>query len=282
MSAMADPALASPIPILRLSSSLRRRLDESPLLAGRVHSVFEQCLNVQWRDESLLALHGPGPLAAPFAASLSVLPGWRSLGPGTAVWNHGGRLRVGPLLIDTGTGASVDCSVPPSADGPEALAEWLSQFPHDPCAPALSSATGRLARERLAAGIRHDDASAFLAGARPLIGLGEGLTPAGDDCLVGALAALWRFAPYRISRQPAVRQDLARAASTGTTTVAREFILHALDGRFSELVIALLTARSPEEARRASTRLVGTGATSGADTLAGLRLALQPLSAARP
>jgi hypothetical protein len=138
-----------------------------------------------------------------------------------------------------------------------------------------------MAREQLAAGIRGDDADEFLAGARALIGLGEGLTPAGDDCLVGALGALWRFAPRSIGQRPVVRAELARAAAGGTTTIAREFIVHALEGRFSELVVATLMASSPGDARRAATRLVDTGATSGADTLTGLRLALQALSATR-
>ena len=279
MSAMAQALPVSSLSIVRLSSAVQRRLEQPSVAAGRVHSVFERSINLQWRDERLLVLHGPGPLLAPFAASLSVLPRWDSIEPGAPVWTHGGRVRVGPLAIDSGTGTVVDLSVPPADEGPRALGGSLCHLPDESPAPALDSATGRMARERLATGIRDRDPGALVEGARALIGLGEGLTPAGDDCLVGALGAVWRFAPGWIGQHRVVRHDLARAATRGTTTVAREFILHALEGRFSELLVDLLTARSSGDVARAAALVRGTGATSGADTLTGLRLALRALSA---
>jgi hypothetical protein len=132
------------------------------------------------------------------------------------------------------------------------------------------------ARGWLADGIRLGDAGLFLRGAYGLVGLGEGLTPAGDDCLVGVLAALWRFAPGRIPPEE-IRAALADTAGRDTTLLAREFLLHALDGWCAEPVLDLVHAAAPEGLARAVTRLLALGATSGRDLLTGLRLATDAL-----
>ena len=72
-------------------------------------------------------------------------------------------------------------------------------------------------------------------------------------------------------------QALANTAREGTTLVAREFLFEALEGRFSEIVIALLTAADVPRARAALGDLLELGATSGADTATGMRLALEAL-----
>jgi hypothetical protein len=136
---------------------------------------------------------------------------------------------------------------------------------------------GHLGQRQIGRGIRGRDTRAFLAGAAALIGLGEGLTPAGDDCLVGALAVLSRFAPAWLAEQPVIRTAITAASEAGTTTVAREFLLHALDGSFSEPVVHLMHARSAAEALEYATRLAGMGGSSGADTLRGIGLALEAL-----
>jgi hypothetical protein len=144
-------------------------------------------------------------------------------------------------------------------------------------APGLDSTAGVGARAALAAGIRGRDASRLIAGACALLGLGEGLTPAGDDCLVGALAVLHAVDPAPLMREPAVAGAIAEAAAARTTAIGREFVLHALAGRFSEPVLAVLRARSRAESARAAAHLAALGATSGADTLGGMRLAWDAL-----
>ncbi|HZJ72115.1 MAG TPA: DUF2877 domain-containing protein, partial [Planctomycetota bacterium] len=110
--------------------------------------------------------------------------------------------------------------------------------------------------------------------------LGEGLTPAGDDLLVGSLAVARRFRPDFVLENPAIGQALANAAREGTTLVACEFLLEALEGRFSETVIALLVAADVPGARVALDDLLALGATSGADTAAGMRLAVDAIESA--
>ena len=55
-----------------LGAGLARHLATREL-DGRVHSVFARAVNVEWNEPAgaLLTLHGPAPLAAPFAMALS-------------------------------------------------------------------------------------------------------------------------------------------------------------------------------------------------------------------
>jgi hypothetical protein len=264
--------------ITRMSRDVAARLDGRPVGGGRVHSVFERAINIEWRDGGLLGLHGPGPLLAPFAAAVDSIERLRSLRVGAPVTAEPARLVANNLVISWARAAAVDCSiaarghpVPP----PRHVLHWPGRH-----SSSLDSVAGVVARAHLAAGIRDRDEARLIAGARALLGLGEGLTPSGDDCLVGALAVLHHAnGEWRHRGGPAVFGPLARAARERTTALGREFVLHALAGRFSEPVLVVLRAARPAEGRRAVARLMALGATSGADTLCGMRLACRSLAA---
>lgn len=125
----------------------------------------------------------------------------------------------------------------------------------------------------------------MLNAARHLIGLGPGLTPSGDDFLVGCLKGLWLL---RMSA-PGARQmlDCLRAALPAdlkacTTRVSAEFIRYALDGAFAEVLDqaarALLAPSYPEMVHSAVRRLLAQGETSGTDTMFGLLTCLEALA----
>ena len=155
----------------------------------------------------------------------------------------------------------------------------VEALPERAGAQALRSPAGARTLQALGRGIAAGDARAFADAACALVGFGEGLTPAGDDCVLGALAAVHRLSPAWLSAHAAQRDRLAEAARTRTTDLARDFLLEALDGRFAEPVLALLTALSDDRAEDAARRLLSMGATSGADTLCGIRLACRALEA---
>ena len=256
-------ALFPTLRVTRLGSASLERLSRGPLKPGRIHSVFERAVNVLWGDGHLLTLHGPGLLGAPFAIALERLPARGAVAPGMTIERSD---------FEWTSAERVSLEMPGGAlgFGKEAL-------PEAGCARALCSGAGRRAQGALERGIMVGDPDAFAAAACSLIGLGEGLTPAGDDCVVGALAAIHRLAPGWIAAHHGQRDRLADAARRRTTDVARDFVLEALDGRFAEPVLALLTAGSDGDAGRATRRLVAMGATSGADTLCGIRLGCRAL-----
>ncbi len=263
------------IAVSRLSRDVAARFRDAPSAAGSVHSVFERAVNLRWHDGHLVTLQEPGALSAPFAAVVDHLP--RRLLPDMAVRRRAGVLEIDGVQIDWRRGAMVDTAMPESVRGSTpALVAMLTSADRR-YSRGLDSAQGRRARALLASALSRRDAAGFGEGALGLIGLGEGLTPAGDDCLVGALAVIQRFSRAWLLDNPQLSAAVGQAAETGTTEIAREFIAHALNGHFSECLIELLTADSPQDARDAAARLLAMGATSGADTLVGIRLALEAL-----
>jgi hypothetical protein len=94
---------------------------------------------------------------------------------------------------------------------------------------------------------------------------------------VGALAVIQRFDRAWLVAHPEIQASVRQRAWTGTTVVAREFIVHALAGHFAESVVGLLEADSVEAARAGAARLLGAGATSRSDTLLGIRQAVAAL-----
>jgi len=270
------------IRVLRLSVDVADRLRAAPPEAGRVHSVFDRALNLAWHDRRLLTLQGPGPLLAPFAAALTRLPPSGAVRPGARAWRLADTLAVDDVILEWRSAVVADTSMPESGAGPGRALSALRDHPQAETGAGLCSPLGHSARSLLTAGLRRRDAESFIEGARRLLGLGEGLTPAGDDCLVGTLAVVHRFCRSWLRGHPEIATSVGTAAAAATTAIAREFVSHALAGCFAESLIGLMTAESPEAAERAVTRVLGTGATSGADTLCGMRLALAALGPSTP
>jgi len=249
-----------------LGAKLAARLETEPGLPDRPHSVFEHAINFEMSDGALVTLHGPGPLAAPFAIALES-------------WEE--ELTGGPLTLDLGGAARVDLGIRHARNGVTArvlLAAGLAETRPEPCAAGLESPRARAARGGLSRAIGAGNAADFIDAARGLIGLGEGLTPAGDDYLVGMLAILHRLADGWPA-SGAVARALTAHAVDATTTVGAAFLRHAVVGQFSEPLRDLTMAKSPSAARAAAAALARMGATSGADTLAGMRAALAALEA---
>jgi hypothetical protein len=117
---------------------------------------------------------------------------------------------------------------------------------------------------------------------RHLIGLGRGLTPSGDDVLVGCLRGLWLLPwnPPAVDQMlDCVRHALLPELNARTTRVGAEFIRYALDGAFAEVLDqvarSLLAACHPLLVQSAVNRLLAQGETSGTDTLLGLLRCLE-------
>ena len=109
-----------------------------------------------------------------------------------------------------------------------------------------------------------------------LIGLGEGLTPAGDDFLLGLLAGLDAQLCSDAARQQ-FRDVLASeytAHAHRTTPISAHFLRLAAGGHYTAPVIDLRDALLGEECSnlvdRALAAALSVGATSGADTVSGL------------
>lgn len=115
-----------------------------------------------------------------------------------------------------------------------------------------------------------------------LIGYGRGLTPDGDDYLLGYMAALW---PWRQRSELVVHDSTLRSLIGGqlarTNDISRHYLARALAGHFSapicQLMFALGSAASATRVQAAALEVMQFGASSGVDCLAGMLHGLRTL-----
>ena len=247
---------------------------------GQVVGTFRSGVSLKFgqeRNVRVVVLQTPDVPLHPWAIEVEVLP--RNLAPDDPVtcgkgilfirhWRYGwSREALRRLEIDPFTGDQ--CQTARSRL--PILTEALEEAPGPPFPPPLDTAfqtyvsvwkkSGRA--EHLAA----------------LAGLGTGSTPAGDDFLVGILAAwgaLWVAVPQIRSQYEQLWAIVDTIASEGRTTKpSAQMLQAAADGAFPEPLFDLAhtlgaTETTDSALSQATARLLAQGATSGASMLQGL------------
>lgn len=116
-----------------------------------------------------------------------------------------------------------------------------------------------------------------------LMGYGKGLTPDGDDYLLGYLAALW---PWQLSAPLANHYHRLQQSITQylhhTTDISRHYLSRAVHGHFSQPICHLLEQlaqnASPTTIIACAEDVMQFGATSGVDCLAGFLHGMRTLN----
>lgn len=115
-----------------------------------------------------------------------------------------------------------------------------------------------------------------------LVGRGPGLTPSGDDVLVGVLAVLTMSEQVSQSALTALFRVIERDGALLTTDVSRAYLLCALRGEYSRSITDVMGALDePDRLGSVVRRLVQHGHTSGIDVLLGMSVALETLNYAK-
>jgi hypothetical protein len=222
-------------------------------VSGEVVHASGGALYLAWAGGGpLSALHGPACGTTPWSVIVEGLgraDDWAHPGDPAAV--RAGRLRAGRLVV----------ALPPAG----------------PCAPRPSGGLRALAPEAVRAALARVGGTGALDAPERLVGLGPGLTPSGDDVLTGALCVLWAAGPAAKAQRDALA-DVARTAAGRTTRVGAHQLAAAADGWFAEALLAVVDAPTDAVAARCAAVLLGVGATSGADLLAGAVLAVDALA----
>lgn len=156
------------------------------------------------------------------------------------------------------------------------LINWLlglpMPFPLDRAVPRFDAVREALCRHDLAA---------FTDAALRVIGLGHGLTPSGDDFVGGVVFTLRHLrtpegGQHWLEPLPQVAGRIHLAAQTQTNVISAALLDDLLSGRsyrcLHDLLLALNTA-DVATIQHATVRLLGLGASSGADMLSGVLLA---------
>src|SRR5215510_14199118 len=194
----------------RWSQAAAGLLSPQQEVIGWVHSCYARIINVRTPSEHLLTIQGEGMLQAPLGLALAA-----------DIKALGTRLPVGALVVqDIPTARRSpaalrlrcadtlvwDGQVPaqpgltPSvlAHRAHELAAWLCRhaprrglmplllaLEHGPLVLSATSAAAYAVLAPLCVGRQEFSVSTLLNLVKALVGLGEGLTPSGDDCLVG-------------------------------------------------------------------------------------------------
>lgn len=268
----------------------------SPLLEasqwdGVIAAVFQTSIHISGPHDTLLHLQGGPFLVSPFSLrvdrSLAGVIKDLSLVESMPVHKEGSHLEVpGRLRLlaeevhyyqsHLVTAEEIDPKALRHAKRVLRLEGRWGGFEAIPCTPAIVAAILKALTDR--------DPDRLLNASRQIIGLGPGLTPSGDDFLVGCLKGLWLMTKRKPALHSAIhhlRKNLTRDLSDRTTRVGAEFIRHALNGQFAEVLdrasAALLSPTPPEAVSAAISRLIAQGETSGTDTAKGLLTCLDAL-----
>ena len=241
--------------------------------SGSVASRFERACNLVDDQGRVIALTLPALGNGPFSIVVAVDRGrFMELEPDQAAYVDTERIVVGCWHIPLTSACLWDATLPINGQiriGP-GIATILQSYAQWPARPADTPVAGAMTR-RLARGARAlnealAEGNDLAEAARQLAGLGHGLTPAGDDYLVGVMAALWLRGDHDQA------QIIARSAASHTTTLSSAFLRAAAQGQFVEpwRQMACALARASElECSAAAHRIAESGASSGRDALAG-------------
>jgi len=250
---------------------------------GVVGSVHARAVNLLLDDGPLIALLPAKSPLHPWAVAIGISR--RDLArvtEGATVRVSDGVVEAGALRIELAGLEVVDLrlrrrlrALPPA--GLKALARGAAV---QPAAGPFEAA--------LAAVLERFRAGGEIRGLAALVGVGEGLTPSGDDVLVGMLAGL-DAAREMSGDATALRERLCAELERGTsrtTRLAAQMLDAAAAGFYAEPVLAVLeTLALPKPGARALERaiadLLAVGHRSGADTLRGINATLGRLSRAQ-
>lgn len=147
------------------------------------------------------------------------------------------------------------------------------------CAPPGGFPPAQREMERvtpqLLAAVARLDGPAALQHAAGLIGLGPGLTPAGDDYLVGFLAGLWSAATDAayLHFVSGLGKGIIRLTCR-TNDISRAYLLHAARGqvssRLNDLAAAIAKGENPQRLRQVAQAALQVGHLSGLAATQGL------------
>ena len=239
---------------------------------GTVHSVFERAVNLLVDGELWTVLEAEHS-DAPFGIRLAPRDDGFAAKAGDRVHVRAGFVGVGEMILDCRTAPRWTPTIwARPASGLEAR---LASVEHTARPRAWAESAG-LAHDVVEA-LSGSDAGLALT-VRRTVGRGPGLTPAGDDVLVGIFSVLTSGSAESAGARAASRLMNALMPVIHTTSDVSRHLLHqaarSLPGRaLHDLGRALMDGASNEVLTDALDLVLKTGCTSGADACLGLAAA---------
>lgn len=259
-----------------------------------LHSVFRRTINIVSTDDVLLTVANRAGTRAPYTlvCSAAVLDDL-GIAAGDAVHADQDVLRLGDRMTISLPGLQITSSVirsrpvdreklartVPVIEGVLAVGHRPGSFfsaedasPFDRELQRRLRAGGQALRQSFIAG----ETTGVATACRSLLGLGIGLTPSGDDYLVGFLGAQLACRPTGSQPTAAVReliQAVQTSARTATNAISAAAVMAAAGCRVRQEVSDVIDSALSGEAaalRTALRTLVDIGSTSGTDITVGV------------
>lgn len=247
------------------SSAVRRLISGRPL-EGVLLGSFSEALIIGTHTEGgprVLSLLSPKAARVPNGVLLPEVSGFGPHQAGETVSIGEGRIRVGDLFAEVVRWW--ECRVPQVTPRPAATITLLAAV--DGSVRGVPGAPIDDLRRALKVG----EAVEITAAVDGLVGLGQGLTPGGDDVLAGALTGL-----HATGRTDLAGAIAARVEMIGDRTTLLSADLLRLAGQgFGCLEIVAFLQASEAQAQSAIERLLSIGHTSGVDLATGLVIGLE-------
>jgi len=294
------------VQVRRWSQAAASLLPPPQEVIGQVHSCYARIINVRTPAGRLLTFQGEGLLQAPLGLALA-----------TDVGALGTRLPVGALVVqaiptvrrypaalclrcvdalvwDGQVSAQPGLTRPALAGMAYGLANWLCihtpergltplllALEHGPMDLSATNAAAYTALAPLCSWRQEFVLTTLLSLVKALVGLGEGLTPSGDDFLVGLLAVLHLTGSLPCRAGSPVHTQFYRCVRLGTSQLSGEFLRCAFEGHFAEPLVTLvrsLCAPVMDAWPAHATTLAAVGHSSGVDAMVGIALGCRLLA----
>ncbi|MCL5730056.1 MAG: DUF2877 domain-containing protein [Candidatus Pacearchaeota archaeon] len=231
---------------LSIDAELYKKLQEKEV-SGRIHSFFSNAVNVITEGDELITVLSRGRGMCPFSllADVDNFEGL-SIEAGDTVSFDSAGISTGSFLIKMEQVFPCNLELPVFQTAPfgrkkikhlkKLLREYVVEYPHR---EVLQQRVSDFLRA-----LSGDDETFIRKSVQNLIGLGPGLTPAGDDFLAGfasTVSALeksgagYRKCGFMKALTAAIKEFLTR-----TNTISSKYLEHAVKGRLSENQIELI------------------------------------------
>ncbi|MBC6314462.1 carbamate kinase [Listeria grandensis] len=242
----------------------------------RVHSIFQNGINLENAGNLIFigtAKNGKLPFAVQIAPSdvttliATMRVNQQLTYEAGVLLHHASSLKIELNLTPKYTSTRKKVEIQPS---PAFLSQVLQEEKQTGLGFSFRELIEQAAIQDLAKAIRTTDSALIEKTLRYFLGRGNGLTPSGDDLLVGILLVG--------NTTTAFRQILTRLITTEqlTTDISQTYLKYALNDEFSDSLLALYQAfQTGAETSGITQQIYQYGHTSGIDTIAGVALGLK-------
>jgi uncharacterized protein DUF2877 len=288
------------VQVCRWSQAAARLLPPQQEVIGQVHSCYARIINVRTPGGRLLTFQGEGLIQAPLglalATDVAALGTHLPVGalvvqdmPTARCYPAALRLRCLDALVWDGQVPTQPGLTPSALAGMVyGLADWLClhtpergltplllALEHGPMGLSATNAAAYTALAPLCSGRQEFVVATLLTLVKALVGLGEGLTPSGDDFLVGLLAVLHLTGSLPCRAGCPLHTQFCQCVRLGTSQLSGEFLRCAFEGHFAEPLVRLvraLCAPVMDAWPAHAATLAAVGHSSGVDAMVGIAL----------